>query len=66
MTKQEKIKQLIEMQKKFIEKEQTVGVSMQEYFKPDEKSELHGYNDDYMKVAMEIVDEAHKEVGSKP
>ncbi|MBC6413751.1 MAG: hypothetical protein GDA45_02290 [Chromatiales bacterium] len=66
MTKQEKIKQLIEMQKKFIETEQTSGVSMKEYFKPDEQSELHGYSEDYMKIAMDIVDEAHSEVGSKP
>jgi len=65
MTKQEKIKQLIEMQKKFIEKEQTEGVSMQEYFKPSEESELHGYSDDYMKIAMDIVEDAHQEVGSK-
>ena len=65
MTKQEKIKQLIEMQKKFIEKEQVTGVSMQEYFSPDEQSDLHGYSEDYMKIAMEIVDDAHQEVGSK-
>ena len=65
MTKQEKIKQLIEMQKKFIEKEQNTGVSMQEYFSPDEESELHGYSEDYMKIAMEIVEDAHQEVGSK-
>ena len=52
------------MQKKFIEKEQTAGVSMEEYFRPDEQSELHGYSEDYIKVAMEIVDAAHKEVGS--
>lgn len=54
------------MQKKFIETEQTSGVSMKEYFKPDEQSELHGYSEDYMKIAMDIVDEAHSEVGSKP
>ncbi len=65
MTKQEKIKQLIEMQKKFIEKEQNTGVSMQEYFSPDEQSDLHGYSEDYMKIAMEIVEDAHQEVGSK-
>ena len=65
MTRQEKIKQLIEMQKKFIEKEQTEGVSMEEYFNPDDASELHGYNEDYMKIAMDIVDQAHQEVGSK-
>ena len=65
MTKQEKIKQLIEMQKKFIEKEQTEGVSMEEYFNPDDASELSGYNEDYMKIAMDIVDQAHQEVGSK-
>ena len=65
MTKQEKIKQLIEMQKKFIEREQNTGVSMQEYFTPDEQSDLHGYSEDYLKIAMEIVDDAHQEVGSK-
>ncbi len=66
MTKQEKIQQLIEMQKKFIEKEQNTGVSMQEYFSPDKQSELHGYSENYMKIAMEIVADAHQEVGSKP
>ena len=65
MTKQEKIKQLIEMQKKFIEREQNTGVSMQEYFTPDEQSDLHGYSENYLKIAMEIVDDAHQEVGSK-
>lgn len=65
MTKQEKIKQLIEMQKKFIEREQTTGVSMQEYFRPEEQSELHGYSENYMKIAMEIMEDAHQEVGSK-
>ena len=65
MTKQEQIKQLIEMQKKFIEKEQNTGVSMQEYFSPDEQSDLHGYSENYMKIAMEIVEDAHQEVSSK-
>lgn len=64
MTKQEKIKKMIEMQKKFIEKEQVSGVSMEEYFLPDKKSELKGYRDDYIKLAMEVVEDAHKKVGS--
>ena len=65
MTKQEKIRKLIEMQKRFIEKEQCEGVSMQEYFLPEEESALHDYRREYMDLAMEIVGEAHKEVGSK-
>ena len=65
MTKQEKIKNLIEMQKRFIEKEQCEGVSMQGYFLPGENSALNNYRKDYMEVAMDIVKEAHEEVGSK-
>lgn len=64
MTKQEKIRKMIEMQKNFIDKEQRDGVSMQEYFLPAEKSDLHDYREDYMSLAMEVVDDAHKEVGS--
>lgn len=64
MTKQEKIKKLLAMQKKFIEKEHGTGVSMEEYFAPDDESSLKGYREEYMKLAMEVVNDAHKEVGS--
>ncbi len=65
MTKQEKIKRLIEMQKKFILKEHEAGVSMKDYFTPEDESVLAGYREDCMKIAMEIIEDAHKEIGSK-
>lgn len=65
MTKQEKIKQLIEMQKQFIDQEHQGGVTMKEYFTPDEDSSLHGYRENYMRLAMEVVEDARGEVGSK-
>ncbi len=65
MTKQEKIQKMLDMQKRFREKEQSDGVSMEEYLSPSEGSPLNNYRQEYMKLAMEIVDEAHEEVGSK-
>ena len=64
MTKQEKIRKMLEMQKRFIEKEHKSGVTMKEYFVPGESDELKGYREEYMKLALEVVDEAHGEVGS--
>jgi len=65
MTKQEKIRKMLEMQKRFMEKEQSDGVSMKEYLSPSEGSPLDNYREEYAKLAMEIVDDAHGEVGSK-
>ena len=65
MTKQEKIQALLDMQKRFLEKEKSDGVSMEEYFAPADDSPLQGYTKDYTDLAMEIVDDAHEEVGSK-
>ena len=65
-SKQDKIKKLLEMQKKFIELDRARGVSAEEYFTPEEGSELDGFRQEYMKLAMEVVDEAHKEKGSNP
>ena len=64
MTKQEKIKKMLEMQKKFIEKEHQGGVTMKEYFTPDGDSVLKNYRQEYGKLAAEVVDDAHKEAGS--
>ncbi len=65
MTKQEKIRKMLEMQKKFIEKEHQSGVGMEEYFVPGKDSPLKGYREEYLKLAMEVVDDAHGEVGSR-
>ena len=52
------------MQKKFIELEQKGEVTAQNYWAPEEGSELDGYKEDYMKLALEIVEAAHEEKGS--
>ena len=63
-SKQDKIKKMLEMQKKFIELDRKQGVTAEEYFTPDENDPLKGFRSDYLKLAMEIVDEAHAEKGS--
>lgn len=64
-SKAEKIKQLLEMQKKFIEVDRARGMSAQEYFTPDSGSDFDGYRQEYTKIAMELVDQAHEEKGSR-
>jgi len=62
--RQEMIKKLLEMQKKFIEYEHQKGVSMEEYFTPSDDSPLKGYRQEYRDIAMKLVDVAHAEKGS--
>ena len=64
-TKQEKIEKLLEMQRRFIARDRERGVDMQEYFTPEEDSPLHNYRQEYMQHAMEVVELAHEEKGSK-
>ncbi len=63
--KQEMIKQMLEMQRKFIEYEHKQGVTMEEYFTPTDDSQLKGYRQDYRDLAMKVVDAAHTEKGSQ-
>lgn len=63
-TKQEKIQQLLEMQRKFIAYEHEHGVEPAEYWSAPEGHELAGYKDSYMNVAMEVVELAHNVKGS--
>jgi hypothetical protein len=62
--KQEMIKKMIEMQKKFIAYEHSNGVSQQEYFTAPEGHELHNYRQEYADLAVKLVDMAHAEKGS--
>jgi hypothetical protein len=62
--KQEMIKKMIEMQKKFIAYEQEHGVSQQEYFAAGEGHLLHNYRQEYSDLAVKLVDMAHAEKGS--
>lgn len=62
--KQEMIKKMIEMQKRFIAYEQKNGVSQEEYFAAPEGHELANYRQEYGEMAMKLVDMAHEEKGS--
>jgi hypothetical protein len=64
-SKAELIKEMLEMQKKFANYEHKNGVDPQEYFTPEAGSELDGYRQKYMEMAMKVVDMAHKEAGSE-
>ncbi len=62
--KAEKIKKMIEMQKKFIEYEHKNGVNPQDYFAPASGHELDGYRQEYAELATAVVDLAHADKGS--
>ncbi|HHJ14689.1 MAG TPA: hypothetical protein ENJ79_10005 [Gammaproteobacteria bacterium] len=64
--KQEMIKKMIEMQKKFIDYEHKNGVSQEEYFAAPEGHELANYRHEYRDLAMKVVELAHEEKGSHP
>jgi hypothetical protein len=63
-TKQEKIQELIAMQKKFIEYEHKNGLNSQDYYAPEAGHELDGYKEKYQDVALDVMQAAHDEVGS--
>jgi hypothetical protein len=63
-SKAELIKEMLEMQKKFINYEHINGIDPQEYFTPGSGEELDGYRQKYMELAMKVVDMAHEEAGS--
>jgi len=62
--KQEIIKQMIEMQRKFIDLEQKGEFSAEEYYDSDGESELARYKQAYNELAIKLVDMAHEEKGS--
>ncbi len=62
--KQEIIKQMIEMQRKFIDLEQKGEFSTEEYYDTDGGSELAKYKRAYDELAIKLVDLAHEEKGS--
>jgi hypothetical protein len=64
-SKADKIKEMLEMQKKFIAKEHKSGVSQQEYYTPEAGSDLDGFPQKYQDLANEVIDIAHKEAGSE-
>lgn len=63
--KQAMIKKLIEMQKQFIDYEHKNGLDPQDYYAPAGGHELDGYKEEYSDIALEVMNIAHKEVGSQ-
>ena len=62
--KQEIIKQMLEMQKRFIEIEQAGDFSAEDYYDADSDTELAQYKKKYDELATQLVDIAHEEKGS--
>ncbi len=62
--KQEIIKQMLEMQRKFIELEHNGEFSIEEYYDTDGESELASYKRAYDELAIKLVDMAHADKGS--
>ncbi|MEE9447074.1 MAG: hypothetical protein V3V09_03890 [Arenicellales bacterium] len=65
MTKQEKIQKLIDMQKKFQAYEHKAGLDPQDYYTPQSGHELDGYSEEYQALALDVMNTAHEEIGSK-
>jgi len=59
------IKELLDMQKKFIEDEHKNGFDAKNYFTPEAGHVLDGYRQTFNEKAMELVDAAHADKGSK-
>ena len=62
--KQEIIKQMMELQRKFIDLEQNGQFSAEEYYDNDSDSELAAYKRTHEELATRLVDLAHEEKGS--
>lgn len=62
--KQDLINKMLEMQKKFIAFEQENGVEMEDYFVGEEGHPLYHYRQEYMEMAMKLVEISHQEKGS--
>jgi hypothetical protein len=63
--KQDLIKRMLELQKKFVEYEHGHGLDPADYWNPPPEHPLHDYREEYAKLAAKLVDIAHEEKGSK-
>jgi hypothetical protein len=62
--KQKIIKEMLEMQRKFIDIEHKGEFEASEYYDTDGDSELAKYKNRYNELAVKLVDLAHEEKGS--
>jgi hypothetical protein len=63
--KQEIIKQMLDLQHKFIELEQRGEFSTEEYYDSDGETEVARHKRNFDELATKLVDLAHAEKGSK-
>lgn len=63
--KQELIRQMIEMQKKFADYEHQDGIEAKDYFVPESGHPLDGYRQQYAELARKVLDLAHEERGTE-
>lgn len=63
--KQELIREMLELQRKFIAYEHEQGFDPQDYYIPDSDHPLHNYRQRYRDLAMRVVELAHQEKQSK-
>nr|AFI78490.1 hypothetical protein ws156A7_0011 [uncultured bacterium ws156A7] len=63
--KQELIRKMLKMQKKFIAYERENGVEPRDYWAGEKDHPLTGYKEEYADLATRVVDLAHTEKGSK-
>jgi hypothetical protein len=63
--KQKVIKQMLDLQKKFIKIEQSGEFRADEYYDSEGDSELAQYKKTYDELAIKLVDMAHEEKGSQ-
>lgn len=62
--KQELIKRMAELQKKFVDYEHQNGVDMADYYTPKPGHLLEGYRQEYQELADKVNAIAHAEAGS--
>ncbi|HQU15629.1 MAG: hypothetical protein B7Z66_10785 [Chromatiales bacterium 21-64-14] len=62
--KQELIQKMLKMQHKFSAYEQENGVNPEEFYAAPEGHPLHGYREEYNRLALELLELAHAEAGS--
>ena len=63
--KQKIIQEMLEMQKKFIAREQSDGIDQEEYYLPKEGDDLAGYQARFTELANRLAELAHEEKGSR-
>jgi len=63
-SKQDLIKEMIAMQKKFIDYEHKEGIDMKDYYTPKSGHVLDQYREKYAELAFKVIAMAHEEKGS--